>query len=46
MRITIYTDDRIAPKVASRYCHTHGRALVAELVDVLVDLDVEAGDDK
>lgn len=39
MRVTIYADDRVAPKSATPYCHEHGVHLAKELTEVLVDGD-------
>jgi len=44
VRGTIFTDDRAAPKTGpSRYCHTHGAQLVADLIKTLVHGDDPEG---
>lgn len=35
LRITIYFDERTAPKAAARYCTSHGAGLAAELITSL-----------
>lgn len=32
---TLYFDNRLAPKVASRYCKAHGREIAAGLCDIV-----------
>lgn len=40
MTSTIHWDDRTAPeKGYMRYCKEHGKALLASLADVLIDID-------
>jgi len=39
LKSTIYYDERVAPKTASRYCNEHGTHLAAELVRTLADGD-------
>lgn len=39
IRVTLYADDRTAPKTSPRYCHEHGVALVTGLARTLVDGD-------
>jgi hypothetical protein len=35
----VYYDDRSAPKTATRYCKTHGLALMADMIATMVDGD-------
>lgn len=39
VRVTLYTDNRVAPKTAQRYCHRHGLQVLADLVAALIDRD-------
>jgi hypothetical protein len=39
LRVTVYADDRTAPKTAPRYCKSHGLETVAELLSVTVGAD-------
>lgn len=39
VRVTVYTDNRVAPKTASRYCHQHAQWLLRDLLGALVDGD-------
>lgn len=42
VRSTVYYDDRLAPKTATRYCRACGAELAASLVNTLADIDEEA----
>jgi hypothetical protein len=39
VRVTLYTDNRVAPKTACRHCQEHGLELLVGLAKVLVDGD-------
>lgn len=39
LRVTIYCDDRSAPKTAQRYCKRCGQATVRDVLNVVVDSD-------
>lgn len=39
LRITLYADDRVAPKTAIRYCHEHTVATLTALARTVVDGD-------
>ena len=37
LRTTIYWDERVAPATASLYCKEHGKHVLAELANTLID---------
>lgn len=39
LRVTVYADDRAAPKTAQRYCKQCGQATVRDVLNVVVDAD-------
>lgn len=39
LRVTLYADDRVAPKTALRYCHEHGVAVTTALARTVVEGD-------
>lgn len=39
LRVTLYANDRVAPKTALRYCHEHGVATMTALTRTVVDGD-------
>ncbi len=39
IRVTLYADDRTAPKTALRYCHEHGVSTITALTRTVVDGD-------
>lgn len=39
LRVTVYVDDRVAPKTAQRYCKECGLKTVRDVLNVVVDAD-------
>jgi hypothetical protein len=43
IRLTVYTDDRVAPKTATRTCKQDGTRIISDMMAVLIDQDEDEG---